>query len=89
MPRTQASLPDPSGIGFVVLLAMICCLILVNSIITTAFFQVFLNGEIRWLKEPRLAQPLLFLAPLFLLSIELWIGSLVSRLWTRPNGEQP
>jgi hypothetical protein len=42
----------------------------------------------RWLKEPRLSQPLLFLAPLFLLSSELWIGSHWGRLWRKPNGQR-
>ena len=87
MPRTQASLPEPSGIGFVVLLLLICVLIVVNSVVTSAVFQAFNAGGPRWLKEPRLAQPVLFLAPLLMLSIEIWIGSLLSRLWTRPNGD--
>jgi hypothetical protein len=86
MPRTQANLPDPSGIGFFVLLLLICVLILANSILTTALFQAFSAGT--WLKEPRLSQPLLFLAPLILLSMELWVGSFLARLWRNPNGQR-
>lgn len=85
MPRTQASLPEPSRVGFFTLLLVICVLILINSILTTGIFHaVFSNGP-RWLKEPRLAQPLLFLAPLLLLSVELWIGSRLGRLRPRSN----
>ena len=85
MARTQASLPEPSRIGFFVLLLVICTLILVNSILTTVIFQVAWQNGPRWLKEPRLSQPVLFLAPLLLLSIELWIGSHLGRRWRRPN----
>lgn len=81
MAKTQASLPDPSGIGFFVLLLVICVLILINSILTTALFHVFSSSGPGWLKEPRLSQPLLFLAPLILLSLELWAGSRLGRLW--------
>jgi hypothetical protein len=88
MPRTQASLPEPSRIGFFVLLLVICVLILINSIVTTAIFHGVSASGPRWLKEPRLSQPLLFLAPLVLLSVELWIGSLLGRLWRRPNGRR-
>ena len=88
MPRTQASLPEPSRIGFFVLLLVICVLILINSILTTALFQVASGSGPRWLNEPRLSQPLLFLAPLVLLSLELWIGSVLGRLWRRPNGHR-
>ena len=85
MPRTQASLPEPSRIGFFTLLVVICVLILINSILTTGIFHaVSLSGP-RWLKEPRLAQPLLFLGPLLLLSLELWIGSVLGRFWSRQN----
>lgn len=88
MPRTQASLPEPSQIGFFVLLLVICVLILINSIVTTAIFHAVSDDTIRWLQEPRLSQPLLFLAPLVLLSVELWIGSVLGRLWRRPNGQR-
>jgi len=83
VPRRQASLPDPSGIGFFVLLLLVCVLILVNSIATAILFQAFSGSELRWLKEPRLAQPVLFLAPLFLLSLELWAGALLSGRWSQ------
>lgn len=85
MSRTQASLPEPSRIGFFTLLLVICVLILINSILTTGLFHVMSANGPRWLSEPRLAQPLLFLAPLLLLSLELWIGSVLGRLWSRPN----
>ena len=87
MPRIQASLPEPSGIGFVVLLLLICVLIVVNSVIASMVFYAFHTSGPQWLKEPRLAQPVLFLAPLLMLCIEIWIGSLISRFWTRPNGD--
>lgn len=77
MPRTRASLPEPSRIGFFTLLLVICVLILINSILTAGIFQMLSSSGPRWLKEPRLTQPLLFLAPLLLLSVELWIGSLL------------
>ena len=86
MPRTQASLPEPSRIGFFTLLLVICVLILINSIVTTAIFHAISPSGPRWLKEPRLTQPLLFLTPLVLLSFELWIGSLLGRGWSRRNG---
>jgi hypothetical protein len=86
MARTQASLPEPSRIGFFTLLLVICTLILVNSILTTGVFHLIGSGRARWLTEPRLAQPLLFLAPLLLLSLELWLGSVLNRFWFRPNG---
>lgn len=70
------------------LLLVICVLILINSIITTGLFQVLVAANWRWLKEPRLAQPVLFLMPLVLLSIELWLGSLLSRLWTKPSADR-
>jgi hypothetical protein len=88
MSRTQASLPEPSRIGFFVLLLVICVLILINSILTTAIFHAVSAGGPAWLKEPRLSQPLLFLAPLVLLSLELWIGSVLGRFWRRPNGQR-
>jgi len=88
MARTQASLPEPSRIGFFVLLLLICVLILINSILTTAIFHAVSASGPRWLKEPRLSQPLLFLAPLVLLSFELWIGSFLARLRRSPNGQQ-
>lgn len=88
MPRTQASLPEPSRIGFFVLLLLICFLILVNSIFTTAVFHGLSASGPRWLREPRLSQPLLFLAPLALLCLELWLGSHLGRLWRRPNGQR-
>ena len=84
MARTKASLPEPSRIGFFTLLLVICVLILINSILTTAIFHGFSSGGPRWLNEPRLAQPLLFLSPLLLLSIELWMGSVVGA-WLRAN----
>jgi len=86
MPRAQASLPEPSRIGFFTLLLVICVLILINSILTTGIFHAVSSSGYRWLREPRLAQPLLFLGPLLLLSAELWIGSRLSRLRTKPNG---
>lgn len=86
MPRTQASLPEPSRIGFFTLLLVICALILINSILTMGIFHMLTSGGPRWLAEPRLAQPLLFLAPLLLLSLELWLGSVVGRFRPRPNG---
>lgn len=81
MPRTQASLPEPSRIGFFVLLLIICTLVLANSIFTTAVFQAAVVNGPQWVREPRLSQPVLFLAPLVLLSIELWIGSHMGRVW--------
>jgi hypothetical protein len=87
VPRTQASLPEPSGIGFVVLLLLICVLIVVNSVLTSMVFYAFHTSGPQWLKEPRLAQPVLFLTPLLMLCIEIWVGSLISRFWTRPNGD--
>jgi hypothetical protein len=88
MPRTQASLPQPSRIGFFVLLLLICVLILINSILTTAVFHAVSATGVPWLKEPRLSQPLLFLVPLVLLSLELWIGSVLGRLRRRPNDQR-
>ena len=37
------------------------------------------------LREPRLSQPMLFLAPLLLLCIELWVGSRLGQLWNKSN----
>jgi hypothetical protein len=88
MPRTQASLPEPSRIGFLVLLLVICVLILINSILTTAIFHAVSANGPRWVREPRLSQPLLFLAPLMLLCLELWIGSVLGRLRRRPGGQR-
>jgi hypothetical protein len=83
MARVQARLPDPSRIGFGVLLLLICTLILVNSIATTAIFYLFFAAGVSWLKEPRIAQPVLFMAPLLLLCVELWAGARLGRLWSR------
>jgi len=68
------------------LLLVICVLIVLNSVATTVVFHAF-YGSLSWLKEPRLAQPVLFLAPLVLLSLELWLGSRIRRFWTRTNGD--
>ena len=85
MPRTQASLPEPSRIGFFVLLLVICTLVLINSVITTIVFQATVGNGPTWLREPRLAQPVLFLAPLLLLCLELWIGSHLNWVWRTPK----
>jgi hypothetical protein len=88
MPRVQVNLPDPPRIGFFVLLLVICLLILLNSMFTTVMFHILSAANWRWLKDPRLAQPVLFLMPLILLSLELWFGSVVRR-WFRPMTDQP
>ena len=86
MPRTQASLPNPSGLGFFVTLLLVCVMIVLNCLITSVLFQVLSISGLRWLNEPRLAQTALFLMPLALLAFELWIGAIIRRLASRTNG---
>jgi len=84
MARTRASLPDPSSVGFFVMLLAACALIAVNSVVTTAVYNAMQNGA-PWLKNPRFGQPILFFAPLILLIVELWLASIVSRMLWRPR----
>ena len=83
MTISKASLPDPSGLGFFVTLLVICVLIIVNSVATSTVFAGVENSGVEWLKNPRVGQPLLFLIPLLLLVIELWLASIVAGRFRR------
>lgn len=76
MPTRRASLPDPSGFGLFVKLLLMCALVVINSIFTTALYTVGERSGLDWLKNPRLGQPLLFLGPLLLLAIQLRLATL-------------
>lgn len=88
MPRVRASLPDPSGIGFFVMLLAICALVALNSVATTAIYYLLSASGLSWLQNARLGQPLLLLGPLILLTIELWLGSALRAMLLRRSAER-
>ncbi len=65
------------------MLLAICTLIALNSVVTSTLFSILRQLHFKWLEDARFGQPLLFLTPLLLLSLELWFFSILRRGWKR------
>jgi hypothetical protein len=73
------------GWGFLLVSALLTCVLLaINGLIVTNVFYATLPGLPESIRQPRVAQAIVFLGPVLLLFVEWWICD-VALDWLRPQ----
>ncbi len=86
-PRRRRGEPARDGCGYLLLTCLFTCLLLVLNCIAVARFQpLLLDQTPGWLRDARVQQTTMFVAPVILLFCEWWLVDLIASLLTpRPK----
>jgi hypothetical protein len=85
MPRTPPKPRTRLGCGFLLVSVVLTCVLLgINGLIVSNLFYASQVGLSEELKQPRVAQAVVFLGPVLLLFVEWWVCD-VALDWLRPQ----
>jgi hypothetical protein len=86
MPRTPPKPRARLGCGFIIVSLLLTCILLgMNGLIVTNVFYASQANLPQELRQPRVAQAIVFLGPVLLLLVEWWVFD-VATDWLRPAG---
>jgi hypothetical protein len=88
MTQTSAKPKTRLGCGFLLVSLLLSCVLLgINGLIVSNVFHATQANLPEELRQPRVAQAVVFLGPVLLLILEWWICD-VTIDWLRPSGER-